>query len=252
MSNIGDNKFIPIFFVMEIKEVYLDLKSWPQYAKKNKSVFTLESEAFKDPLKFKFVYDNSELNKFNNDINELRHDIQLIKDDIKSLVGTIKLMNEAIDKQRKRFDNHLDEHTSIDTSIQELDQNQKDTEKRIKLLAERIGTINSKNDEIVEYINIMNNRISKLKPMIFELSDFVSWNGVYYFNTLQVPCGDYAVIQTTNILEHNEYVLNRDSTEYYKIHVDEKWYTPSIQLQTETGLDTPTATIQITFLFFPM
>jgi hypothetical protein len=43
---------------MEIKDIYLDLREGPQYAKNQNNVWLLESEMFKDPLKLNIVYDD--------------------------------------------------------------------------------------------------------------------------------------------------------------------------------------------------
>ena len=48
---------------MQIKEFYLDLREWPQYAKKNWNVWLLESEAFKEPLRFEFSFDLEDIAK---------------------------------------------------------------------------------------------------------------------------------------------------------------------------------------------
>lgn len=237
---------------MEIKEVYLDLKEWPQYAKKNKSVFKLESEAFKEPLKFKFVYDDSDLNSIRTEITSLKNQINHNSKVIQDICKAINELNTNIDYLYSAFNTHLDLHTSIDTTFDDLYKAVNDSKKETKDTQKRINDLGKSIDFATDKIGEYNRRLEAEKPMIFEVSDFVSWNGVYYFNTLQVPCGDYAVIRATEIISHNEYVLNRDSTEYYKIHVDEKWYTPSFQLQANTWLDMPTATVKITFLFFPM
>jgi hypothetical protein len=42
---------------MQIKDFYLDLREGPQYAKKNGNMWLLESEAFKEPLRFEFTFD---------------------------------------------------------------------------------------------------------------------------------------------------------------------------------------------------
>ena len=48
---------------MQIKQFYLDLREWPQYARNNWNVWLLESEAFKEPLKFEFTFDLDDIAK---------------------------------------------------------------------------------------------------------------------------------------------------------------------------------------------
>ena len=48
---------------MQIKQFYLDLREGPQYAKNNNNVWLLESEAFKEPLKFEFTFDLDDITR---------------------------------------------------------------------------------------------------------------------------------------------------------------------------------------------
>ena len=237
---------------MEIKEVYLDLKEWPQYAKKNKSVFKLESEAFKDPLKFKFVYDTSDLNSILESIKWLENILKRHETDLIDLRDSKHRFDDRFYEFTCKNNNKQSQIDDLREEIKNLVDENKKLQWEIKTLNDRLNTTNNKNDQIVDYIKIIDNRLNNIKPIVFEQTEFISWNGVYYYNTLNLPAWHYLVIQKSEILEHNEYALNRDSTDYFKVNVDDKWYTPFFQLQTDTWLDIPTATVKITFLFFPL
>lgn len=237
---------------MEIKEVYLDLKEWPQYAKKNKSVFKLESEAFKEPLKFKFVYDDSDLHSLREQVKTLEDKLSSKEKDIDFLMKSIEKLTFELKWLNNRYDKHEEDHNWIDDILAEIKTNQKKQERVSDKLNEYYTHLNTQLVNTAKYISELDNMIASKTLLMFEQTEFIAWNGVYYYNTLDIPSGDYAVIQTTHIDESNEYVLNRDSTDYFKVSIDDKWYTPFYRLIPKTNLDNPTAKVKLTILFFPM
>ncbi len=237
---------------MEIKEVYLDLKEWPQYAKKNKSVFKLESEAFKEPLKFKFVYDDSDLNNLRLQVKNLENKLASKEKDIDFLMKSIEKLTYELKWLNNRYDKYEEYHLLIDEILSEIKTNQNKQEKVSDKLNEYYIHLNTQLTDTAKYIARLENLIAERWAKMYEQTEFISWNGVYYYNTVPISSWEYLVIQTTTIDESNEYVLNRDSTEYFKVSIDDKWYTPFYQLKATTPLDKPTATVKLTILFFPM
>lgn len=237
---------------MEIKEVYLDLKEWPQYAKKNKSVFKLESEAFKEPLKFKFVYDDSDLHSLREQVKTLESKLSSKEKDIDFLMKSVEKLTFELKWLNNRFVSHWEDHTLIDVAFDEIRKEQKNIKKSTTEIKAWVDVAYKKIINITDYISELDNLIASKTPLMFEQTEFIAWNGVYYYNTLDIPSGEYAVIQTTQIDESNEYVLNRDSTDYFKVRIDDKWYTPFYRLIPKTNLDNPTAKVKLTILFFPM
>ena len=53
---------------MEVKSIYLDLQKAELNKRGKKSVWILESEAFKEPLELKIEYEDKELDEFNGEI----------------------------------------------------------------------------------------------------------------------------------------------------------------------------------------
>jgi hypothetical protein len=75
---------------MEVKSIYLDLQKAEPKKKGNKTVWKLESEAFKEPMELKIGYDNHELAEFNRKYDSLYSAFQSIEKEL-DLWNTIQV-----------------------------------------------------------------------------------------------------------------------------------------------------------------
>ena len=78
---------------MEVVSVYLDLQKAELNKKGKKSVWKLESEAFKEPLQLQIGYENQELKEFNQKIEDIKSDLKKKDEEILGL----KRMDADID-----------------------------------------------------------------------------------------------------------------------------------------------------------
>ena len=70
---------------MEVKSIYLDLQKAELTKKGKKSVWKLESEAFKDPLELQIGYEDKELDEFKQMVKDLKSDLDKKEEDIMNL-----------------------------------------------------------------------------------------------------------------------------------------------------------------------
>ena len=70
---------------MEVKSIYLDLQKAELNKRGKKSVWKLESEAFKDPLELTIGYEDKELDGFKQMVNDLKAELDKKDKDIENL-----------------------------------------------------------------------------------------------------------------------------------------------------------------------
>lgn len=234
---------------MKVTRVYMDLQEWVPSKKSWKTVWKLESEAFKKPLELEIHYDNTELKQFYEKVKE-------VTDLLEKKQEYIELLEEKIDKLEKKHERLLDWYLTSMNQVTELaEQNGEQNDiinATIKELWNTKITVEQQSGTILQAnkrINEIEKKISK-QPSVFNDKMFVSGHEMVYIWPVQVPNGDYVVIRKVVVGEHNEYVTNEDEILFEKVHVED-WYYLTYQLEWWTDLDTPTATIYYTLVFIP-
>ena len=230
---------------MEVKELYLDLREGPQYAKNNKNIWLLESEIFKDPLKIKLGYDDND----KREIERIKKDCLEIKENLKKEYDKVyKLIEQQTNILENLRSLKIDEQKIID-SYKEMQNEEKEKRKEIKKSKEEIY---SKNDElwdkIQELFTIMNKKPDR-KIFMYHSSEFVSWLDPYYWEDIKIPSWTYHIIEKKHYIPQNEYCINQDTVNLFT-RVIENVYNPEIQLEWSNGIDKPVAQVEIDILFF--
>ena len=235
---------------MEIKSVYLDLQKAEPMRKWNKTVWKVESEAFKDPLELQIGYDDKELESFNNAVKELK--VELNNKD-----SQIHELSAKLDAQAMLISDFLwttkwlwnaigwlhDEIKSYDDEVTRLYKVVADQKTTIETLSWAILKMQDKNKEI-------DKRLTK-QPVVCNDKTFISWQERVWLGMVEIPSGNYLLISHYHIVEHNEYVENEDDLTFDIINVSDNIYIPTYQLYWGTELDTPTATIYRDLVFIP-
>lgn len=234
---------------MEVTRVYMDLQEWVPSKKSWKTVWKLESEAFKKPLELEIHYDNTELKQFYEKVKE-------VTDLLEKKQEYIELLEEKIDKLEKKHERLLDWYLTSMNQVAELaEQNGEQNDiinATIKELWNTKITVEQQSGTILQAnkrINEIEKKITKV-PTIIRDKTFISWHELVWLKEINIPNGDYLIISKFEIWEHNEYVENQDEILFDRELV-EWWYTLRYQLKWWTDLDTPTATIYYTLVFIP-
>lgn len=232
---------------MEIKEFYLDLREGPQYAKKQDNIWLLESEMFKEPLKFGVCYDDND----KRELERIKNDCLRIKDDLNK---EYEKVNKIIEEQIKVLDDlkqyKIEEQKIID-GYKEMQNEEKQKRKDIKKTKEEIE---SKTDWLDQRINELFTIINKKpdrKIFRYHWEEFISWLDLYYWEDISVPAWDYYIIEKIHYRNKNEYCINEDDIRINSYSIN-KSYNPLIQLQWSNGIDKPNALVELDILFFQL
>lgn len=231
---------------MQIKQFYLDLKEWPQYAKKNRwNVWLLESEAFKEPLRFTFQFENEDLN------------------DLKKVEESCRDYYNMILKKENTFNNIIDgiieKEKMITKSYQELqelsekyDKLLEEIKKKENLIKEKELQENKKIKEISEEVKWIKKEISLPEPQkVYSNTwdEFVCWTDIYYWYEYLLPSWDYCILEQYEYEPQNEYVVNENKILIKEQHINQR-YIPEIQLEASNAIDKPVSKVRLTVLFF--
>lgn len=229
---------------MQVKEIYLDLKEGEQYAKKNNNVWTLTSEAFKDPLKIKLVYDNEDKKLLEKSVLECKNYYEKLESKERELENKIKQQQYLIDEMSRI----RDEENKLLWKAKELILSNRSLESNITDLQ----NVNNEN------FTILLNKIKETNQYLldhpqkqiyrYHWEELINWLDPYYWE-IEIPSWKYITIESITIHPQNEFVLNEDQTTYKTIIVDDV-YNVAIQLQGENAIDKPTALIELDILFF--
>lgn len=234
---------------MQIKKFYLDLREGPQYASKSKDVWLLESEAFKEPLKFTFEFENEDLK------------------DIKDIEESCK----------NYYDKLIQKEKEIDEKIKKLDKWEKkmmDLEKQIKDYFSEIWKITAKSEKIIENnkdvfhniaqtlfkqdqkLNLLKDKIKEkkdLKISTYNQSLLIIWDDKYYGESIPLESGKYLIIEKIKYLPQNEFVAVEDVDPIqFKIEYIDKEYIPEFQIYSSNNVDNPVCKVEIEILFFQL
>lgn len=235
---------------MEVKSIYLDLQKAELTKKGKKSVWKLESEAFKEPLELKIGYEDKELEQFHNELEELKkyadNKFALIEKHenlcehvwacYKTNVKRCQDIQHSLDDTNYNLSQFKSEFNSLYLKVSDL----------ITMIETQSGTILKLQDKVRE----LEKKVTK-QPMVYSDKTFISGHERCGLSMIEIPSGEYLVISKYEIWECNEFVTNRNDIVMEKITVNDNCYIPMYQLVGWTDLDTPTATIYWTLTFIP-
>lgn len=235
---------------MEVKSVYLDLQKAEPKKRGNKTVWKLESEAFKEPLELKIGYDNQELKEFNNQIEWLSKSIKLLETNLDHEI------NSSIYKAWQIWDlgDRIKLQDWVNAKLNEkIEENKSEIKSLYKVIADLKTTVETLSGTIIqlqEWMRLIEKKITK-QPRVFSDKTFISGRERSGLSVIEIPSGDYLVISKYVIGEHNEFVTNENDVIFEKITVSDNHYIPMYQLVGGTELDTPTATIYRDLILIP-
>lgn len=235
---------------MEVKSIYLDLQKAELKKNWKKSVWKLESEAFKEPLELKIGYDDEDLKLAYREIADIKHEQELLDKKITRLDWD----NVNHNLFREEFQNKVNnKQQQIDELREKIENQNKEISQLYKVIADAKTMIETQSGTILhlqDKVKELEKKVTK-QPMVYSYSTFISGSercGLWF---VDVPSGEYLVISKFEVWEHNEYVTNRDEILFDKVAVDDNCYIPMYQLVGWTELDKPTATINRTLTFIP-
>ena len=235
---------------MEVKSIYLDLQKAELNKKGKKSVWKLESEAFKEPLELKIGYEDKELDEFKQMVKDLKSELEKKDKEILEL----KRMDADIDHWLKLTQDELLRQMNSNTFLwEEIQKNKSEISQLYKVIADAKTMIETQSGTILhlqDKLKEIEKKITK-QPMVFSDSTFISWNESVGLSMIEIPSGEYLLISKYDVGECNEYVCNQDNIVMEKITVNDNCYIPYYKLVGWTDLDTPTATIHWTLTFIP-
>ena len=235
---------------MEVKSIYLDLQKAELNKRGKKSVWKLESEAFKEPLELQIGYEDKELDEFKQMVNDLKAELEKKDKDIMYLYKN--------DKSNMMSFIHVDDALKEkDEQIQKLEEKTENQNKEIsqlyKVIADAKTTIETQSGTILklqEQVKELEKKVTK-QPMVYSDKTFISGHESCGLSMIEIPSGEYLLISKYVIGQHNEYVLNENDVVMDKITVNDNCYIPMYQLVGWTDLDTPTADVYRTLTFIP-
>lgn len=235
---------------MEVVSVYLDLQKAELNKKGKKSVWKLESEAFKEPLQLQIGYENQELKEFNQKIEDIKSDLKKKDEEILGL----KRMDADIDHWLKLTQDELLRQMNSNTFLgEEIQKNKSEISQLYKVIADAKTTIETQSGTILrlsDRVKELEKKVTK-QPMVYSDSTFISWHESCGLTMIEIPSGEYLLISKYDVGECNEYVCNQDNIVMEKITVNDNCYIPMYKLIGGSELDVPTATIHWTLTFIP-
>lgn len=232
---------------MQIKEFFLDLREWPQYAKNNKNVWLLESEAFKDPLKFTFTFedkDKKELQRIKEECEDYYNKIIKKEKDLNESILKLAEREKLIAKAEKKIDDLIEKEKELEEKIAKRNNEYKDV---FHGYTEALF----KQDQKISWLK---EQVSKQKPSKiyhYETETLVTWDEVHYWLSFNLPSWKYAIIEKKEFIPQNEYVwLEKIDPLVFKIEYVKWEYIPEVQIWSSNGIDTPVCKVKFDILFF--
>lgn len=230
---------------MQIKKFYLDLREWPQYAQKQNNIRLLESEAFKEPLKFTFEFDSEDTRE----MEKIKSDCQEYYDRLISMTKRLEESIKKVEEKEKMITNSYQKVENLIEKYEELLSEQKRKESQInKKWLEDNKLIGDLHREIQR----LEKKISLPEPQkIYSNTrdEFVSWTDVYYGREFKLPSWNYYIIEQYEYEPQNEYVVNENKILIKSRHLEGS-YVPEIQLEASNAIDKPVSKVRLTILFF--
>lgn len=232
---------------MKVKTIYMDLHEWV----KKGNVWTLESEAFKKPIKVEICYDEEDKQFFDDKMNE----VYKARDKYISLTDKLEAQIDEKEKELAAYENMLCRYEEVIWEYEkQLEQKDNELSSLLKLLSDLKRTSEIHSWAILNLQNalkLITTDLSK-QPVVIHDKCFISGREDTGLWMIDIPDGKYLMIMNIEIWEHNEYVTNCNQLLMDKISVEWQHYIPFYKLEWGTELDTPTATIYYDLLFIPI
>lgn len=235
---------------MEVKSIYLDLQKAELTKKGKKSVWKLESEAFKEPLELTIGYDDKELEEFKQMVNGLKSELEKRDEEILRL----QRMDTDIDHWLKLTQwEVLKDREDVLAMGRTIEQMNKEISQLYKVIADLKTTIETQSGTILSMSDSIRNLQKKLtkQPMVYSDKTFISGHESCGLSMIEIPSGEYLVISKYMLCDKNEFVENMDDIVFSKITVNDNCYVPMYQLYGGTDLDRPCATVYRDLVFIP-
>ena len=158
---------------MEVKSIYLDLQKAELNKRGKKSVWKLESEAFKDPLELTIGYDDEDLKLAYREIAELKHQLELHDKQITNINGeNVRnyLFNEEFQNKVNNKQEQINElRGKIDSQNKEISQLYKAIADLKTMIETQSGTILHLQEKVKE----LEKKITK-QPSVYSDKTFIS------------------------------------------------------------------------------
>lgn len=214
---------------MEVKSIYLDLQKAELNKKGKKSVWKLESEAFKEPLELTIGYEDKELEEFQRKYDSLYKAFLNIEKEL-DLWNTIQVNHD--NKIRKLYE-IADKHEENMGNLNEKIENQnKEISQLYKVIADLKTMIETQSGTILhlqEQTSLISKKITK-QPSVFSDKTFISGHESCGLTMIEIESGDYLLISKYIVGDCNEYVVNTDDIVIEKITVNDNCYVPMYKL----------------------
>lgn len=235
---------------MEVKSIYLDLQKAELKKNWKKSVWKLESEAFKEPLELKIGYDDEDKSYIENIKKEIEKKSESYDRKIDELEERLKVEKE----DTKLFENMLTRYENVIWEYEDkLGKKDEEISHLYKVVAYLKTMIEAQSWAILhlwEKVKELEKKATK-QPMVYSDTTFISGHERVGLWILEVPSWEYLLIEKYMLLEANEFVENHDGIKFNKITVSDNQYIPMYMLMWWTPLDTPTAKVYRDLVFIP-
>lgn len=236
---------------MEVKSIYLDLQKAELKKNGKKSVWRLESEAFKEPLELTIGYDDEDLKLAYREIANLKETVESCDKRITHLWYDWTRVEEMREEFQNKITNKQEQLDKLRIRIEEQNE---EISQLYKVIADAKTMIETQSGTILqlqEEMKLIQKKITK-QPMVIHDKCFISGHEGVGLWVIELYDGDYLMIAKYEVGEHNEYVTNWDQLIMEKIHVENHCYVPFYKLEWGTELDVPTATIYYDLVFMPI
>ena len=235
---------------MEVKSIYLDLQKAELNKRGKKSVWKLESEAFKEPLELKIGYDDEDLKLAYREIADIKHEQEILDKKITRLDGD----NVNHNLFREEFQNKVNnKQQQINELRGKIENQNKEISQLYKVIADAKTTIETQSGTILHLQDKLKEIEKKLtkQPMVYSDKTFISGHESCGLTMIEIPSGEYLVISKYMLCDKNEFVDNEDDIVFSKITVNDNCYIPMYQLYGGTDLDKPCATVYWDLVLIP-
>lgn len=236
---------------MEVKSVYLDLQKAELNKRGKKSVWKLESEAFKEPLELKIGYDDEDLKLAYREIANLKATVESCDRRVTHLWYDWTRVEEMREEFQNKINNKQNQLNEFREKAKKQDEEINQLYKVIASLKTMVETQSGTILSLQDSMKLMKQKLAK-QPTVIHDKAFISWRESTGLWVIELRDGDYLMIAKYKVWEHNEYVVNEDELLFDKIHVEGQHYIPFYKLEWGTELDTPTAEIHYDLIFIPI
>lgn len=231
---------------MKIKTFYLDLREWPQYWKKDGNVWLLESEAFKEPLKFVFEFENE-------DLREIQNIEESCKSYYNKLIETEKRLDEKIEEIKKYKETLQNKYNEISDYFSE---NSKKTVKFEEIIQENKDIFHWFTEALFKQdqkLTDLKEEVKKPKPSkIYQFNQkwLAIWNDEIFGDAIELPKWKYLIIEKKTFTPGNEFVDWEDEELTFCVQYLDGEYIPKVKLISTNWIDKPVCEVEINVLFF--